>query len=359
VSRAQEQVPTYRYALSVDNSQGFGWCGIGNRLFTFDTRQSQGYTAAMYCFRNRFSLPDRRRISVDAAEWELTSGNSLSVSIKSTTEGEAIKEATELVLRGKGYRSHDDALAEGYRWRDTLQAALALLNIGADFGDRLPTGGGLTPDVLEQAAQAASRPVINEKPGLQVFECDPPPLLIRMSATGVAMANEERTRSVLLAAAQSEIHFSEVERLAYDLFSTSFFQPSPDARLVTLMMALETLLELESRSREAREHVDELIRQTKATDLPLAERQSIIGSLNLLRNESISQAGRRLSERLGGRTYMGMKPRKFFTEAYDMRSKLTHGTVPRPSHTEIGKTAASLEVFVGHLLSSSLLASDA
>jgi hypothetical protein len=55
---------------------------------------------------------------------------------------------------------------------------------------------------------------------------------------------------------------------------------------------------------------------------------------------------------------MGMTPKKFFTECYEMRSRLVHGRLPRPDHMEIGKVAASLELFVGHLLSSSLLASD-
>jgi hypothetical protein len=42
--------------------------------------------------------------------------------------------------------------------------------------------------------------------------------------------------------------------------------------------------------------------------------------------------------------------RQFFNRCYQMRSKLVHGEVPRPTRDEVGVRAASLEVFVGHLL---------
>lgn len=243
----------------------------------------------MYCFWNRFHLPDRVRLGVDAAKWALVDDGDqgISVLIRSAEDGKAIKEASTLILRGKGYEAQDEAWTEGYHWRDTLQAALALLGMGADFGDRRP-GGGFTSHALERAEQRVERPVLNETPGLQVFQCDPLPLLVRAGAVkAVFTPNQERTQNALRAAASSRFRFTDAERLAFDLFSTSFFQPSPDARLLTLMMAVETLLELEPRSQEARAHVDELIRRTEAAHLPDSEKQSVTGSLRWLYDESI------------------------------------------------------------------------
>jgi hypothetical protein len=72
-----------------------------------------------------------------------------------------------------------------------------------------------------------------------------------------------------------------------------------------LMMAVETLIEPARRSDAVRAHVEQLIALTKEADLPNAEKDSVVGSLNWLFDESISQAGRRLAARLGSRNYMG------------------------------------------------------
>lgn len=62
------------------------------------------------------------------------------------------------------------------------------------------------------------------------------------------------------------------ERLAFDLYSGSFFQPSADARLLMLTMAVETLLDFQPRSEAARAHVTALMEATASNpDLSSAE----------------------------------------------------------------------------------------
>jgi hypothetical protein len=146
-----------------------------------------------------------------------------------------------------------------------------------------------------------------------------------------------------------------VERLSFDLYSGSFFQPSADARFLMLMMALETLLDFHPRSPAARAHVQAIIEATNSAELPKSERVSLTGSLSWLLDESIGQAGRRLAKKLEPRRYGGKAPGAFFTECYGMRSALVHGRVPRPTRDEVGMLAAPLEMFVGHLLSGELL----
>ncbi|WP_438294182.1 hypothetical protein [Streptomyces sp. HUAS TT7] len=161
---------------------------------------------------------------------------------------------------------------------------------------------------------------------------------------------------VLTQAAQLHDPLDGPERLAFDLYSASFFQPSADSRLLMLTMAIETLLDLQPRSDAAKAHVTALIEATEANvDLTRSERESLRGSLKWLRDESIGQAGRRLARTLEPRTYLDKSPAAFFTRCYEMRSALTHGYVPRPSHRDVGLLAASLELFVGDLLAGRLL----
>jgi hypothetical protein len=89
-------------------------------------------------------------------------------------------------------------------------------------------------------------------------------------------------------------------------------------------------------------------------DLEGPEAASLRGSLSRLRDESISQAGRRLARELGERQYLGSDPESFFSECYNLRSKLAHGHAPRPERQEVDAHAAELERYVGDLLSRQL-----
>ena len=75
--------------------------------------------------------------------------------------------------------------------------------------------------------------------------------------------------------------------------------------------------------------------------------------------ESVGQAGRWLAHTLGKREYMGKTAPAFFSACYELRSRLVHGHMPRPSRDDVDVTAANLELFVGHLLSGPLVDSVA
>lgn len=141
------------------------------------------------------------------------------------------------------------------------------------------------------------------------------------------------------------------EQLAYDLYAASFSESSPDAKFVTLMMAVETLINPSPRRDEARAHVNALIAATQKSGLRKPEIDSMLGSLRWLRNESITQAGKKLASQLGDRSYMEATAPKFFTKCYSLRSALLHGHEPRPSRDDVGAYAASLSHFVADLLS--------
>ncbi|MGW2938368.1 hypothetical protein ACWDA7_42855 [Streptomyces sp. NPDC001156] len=114
---------------------------------------------------------------------------------------------------------------------------------------------------------------------------------------------------MLTQAAQLHDPLDGPERLAFDLYSGSFFQPSADSRLLMLTMAIETLLDLQPRSDAAKAHVTAMIEATEANaDLTHSERELLRGSLKWLRDESIGQAGRRLARTLEPRTYSGNAP---------------------------------------------------
>ncbi|MGC5165573.1 hypothetical protein [Luteimicrobium sp. DT211] len=143
-------------------------------------------------------------------------------------------------------------------------------------------------------------------------------------------------------------------RLAFAVYSSSFSVTEPDARFLVLMAALEALIEPKQRPSEVVDHVDALIASTKASNLPDAEKASLVRSLNWLRVQSIGQAGRELASTLGEKVYDGRKPAAFFKRCYSTRSDLIHGNIPLPERQDVDRMAAILQRFVGDLLSGAL-----
>jgi hypothetical protein len=242
-----------------------------------------------------------------------------------------------------------------HRWVGSLRSAFACLNIGADFGNRTPTGG-FTEAGLRWLAGRSRRRVLNDVHGVMVFEAEPTPSFASLGPmTAVVGKAGERVVEMVRAAARLDVSMTEQQQLAYDLYSASFSEGSADARFLMLMMAVETLLEPQDRSEAVAAHVDGLISATRSSTLPQQEIDSIVGSLNLLYSESIGRAGRRLAQSLGDRRYDEEPPAEFFRRCYDIRSQLVHGHHPRPPQSEVNRRAANLEVFVSHLLAGDLL----
>ncbi len=306
-----------------------------------------------FCARIRFILGTRLSINEPGNELVLAD-NGEDVRLLPSAPNQRICDARHLALVARGYATEAEAWEAGDRWRSALQKAFARLNIGANFGDRAATGAA-TKHFLEMLKEQHGCPVLNDVHGLMVFECHPWPKFFRTQATGVVGHLGDRVPRMVMEAARLHAASTDVERLAYDLYSASFSEVSADARFVMLMMAVETLIDPAPRESAVVEHVERLIEETSSSGLPRREIESIVGSLKWLRDESIGHAGRRLAQQIQGREYMDKSPARFFTDCYTMRSRLVHGYVPRPSRDEVDRHAAVLEIFVKDLLSIELL----
>jgi hypothetical protein len=322
-----------------------------------------------FCFRIRFSVGERVGLETSADELVLASrgGDGERVILRSCAEGVALRDADWLCVRGQGYETREKGEEAAAEWATRLRLAFSLLRIGADFGRRAPqsfvTEHGLK--WVEESSRRSWRRLrrrrqvrraFNDVHGTMVFECEPTPVFVSIGAKAKIGKPVEKLLVLLEAAADAGVTMSDREVLAFDLYSASFFEGSADARMLTLMMALETLIEQESRSEPVVAHVARLIEATRAADnIPQNEREALIGSLRLLEQESVGRAGRRLARSLGEREYMGESPPTFFTRCYELRSSLVHGHYPRPERDEVDGRAAALEGFVGDLLGAPLL----
>ena len=182
-------------------------------------------------------------------------------------------------------------------------------------------------------------------------------LELRNSANGKRLASADAFLESFRTLADLPIELTIRERIAIELFSTSFFEQASDTRLLVLVMAIEAMLDLKPRSEAAISFVDSLITSTMTESrISKSDRDSMVGTLRWLKKESISGAGRRLShERLGGRKYMDMSASTFFSHCYGLRSRLVHGNEKMPNQVEVGSVAAQLEVFVSDMITATYL----
>lgn len=261
--------------------------------------------------------------------------------------------ASSVLVNGSGFISVEQAEAAGQRWTPLLQRAFARLGIGADLGQRR---------LLDGAAlrRSADGPTISDEipdmqflvdlPGLTVYSSEPRPVFSQVSShSHIAQAGQVLASAIADVEAE-DAAMSELEQTAFELYSSSFSNVSSDARFIVLMMALETLIEPQPREVAVVTHVDSMIELTRHADLPDAQKQSLLGSLEYMRLDSIGQAGRRLAATLGERHYADMPAVRFFTHCYTLRSRLVHGAHPRPSQQEIDDLAPDLQRMAADLL---------
>jgi hypothetical protein len=291
-----------------------------------------------------------RRIDSTESSWTLRDTGELVV-LAPSNEKKTIGESHKFIVTGSGYSSEVLAQDAGARWTAVLQAAFVHVRLGADFEYKKQRLGGLTEVGLRRAAEVSGRPVENQRPGIMTYKTDERPTLASMSASPTLPVPEEWLKDAISVATRTPGEHSDEWELAYDLFSASSFQTSGDGRFMMLMMAIEAVLSPESRSDEARAHIEALVSTTRNSSLPQSDTDSIVGALRSLKIEPVGQAGRRLASLLEGKEYQGESPRKFFTQCYELRSQLVHGQQPRPARQEIDYRAAGLECYVSDLLS--------
>lgn len=313
-----------------------------------------------YSFRIRLTRSPLDTLDVDGNSLDLVSDeNAETVRLCSISEVVSIKNSDTWVLTSCGWSSEADAQQAGRKYFDTLMLSLARIRIGVDFGFR-HLRSIITTEGLRMLEHQTGQRMFAEINGVNIYETNPQPRFASSKASAIRIVPKEKLERVFAYALGRSFALSDRERLALELFNSSFFQKTVDTRFLLLVMAIESLLEPSKRSNTAINHVDSLIASTmKCNTLIESERASMLRVLEWLKRESIGQAGRKLAaSRLGNRTYGNMTPERFFTHCYTLRSKMVHGEMLFPAIKEINSISGTLEVFVSDLLSGSLLTID-
>lgn len=304
-----------------------------------------------YNFRLRFHLCDGDSIRLDSEEKDLfRAPDGSCIRIKTGNQGTPIQTNSRAALVGGPYESKNAAEQAGLRARHALLAWSIRQRFGVDLGDNklrsLFTHAGLS-----QLQAELERPVRNDIHGLDVYEANDSTAFVALNSNiAVGKSGEAFLAEIGTRLSNSSI-LPEKLALSAELYSLSFFEASFRARFLTLVAAVEALLEPAERPGTVQEFISQT--QYEACKLPVdrATKEALRSSLEWLRRESIGQAGRELANTyLGDTLYLGMAARRFFRHCYTLRSEILHTGSPSDVSVDLLSIANVAQQFVGDLL---------
>lgn len=311
-------------------------------------------------FRLRFNFLEGDHIECDAEDLVIIEdvyGHRLR--LKSGVKGVAIKDKSHAALIGGPYQSKEEAFQSANIAKRALLIWAVTQKIGVDLGDS-KFRGGFTIEGLKFIAEKLGKPVRNDLHGIDVYEHHDELTFVLFDIK--ASVGKDRNAFIETIAKRflDPTPLTEKQIVSSELYCSSFFDVSFSSRLITLVSSIEALLELPDRSYEALALVEQLVQIVRDAGLDAETKSSIIGSLQWLRQASIGQAGRALSERLlPNKQYLGQTASHFFNFSYGLRSQIVHRGRPKDLGIDLKEVANTLQVFVGDLLLASFEAKTA
>ncbi len=309
---------------------------------------------SQFNFRVRFNLPNGFRINAEEEKLhlvQLPSGVELILTTGQT--GVPIKECSRAVVTGKGFETAEEAQAVAEKVKRVLLFWSVKYRHGIDLGDgrqrSVATNAGLA--LLEQEHGCPFR---NDIHGIDVFEHQDN---LKFVHVGMQATAQKHPR-YLVETFQEEIHASRSvspkQELACELYVSSWFDVSYRSRFITLVTAVEALIEQNEHPEEVAALLNSTNTNLKSLPLPADVVASISGGLGRLKRQSISQAGRELARALlPNRQFQGKDADKYFSYCYNLRSEILHNGAP-PDGVDMLQVANEAEEFVSALLLASL-----
>lgn len=301
-------------------------------------------------FRFRFQIAHKGIVTGDNKELEFALPNGHLATLHSC-DADKFSDANKFVIVSGGYSSEEDALRYGFRVKDAVLFYGAKFRVGVDVG-KDKASGFLSKYVKDKIFEEHGVKMIDDVHGVTAYSEEHPTSCTSISSVGLINAKGADLFSDEVCMILNEkINIDGQVKLAMELMASSFFESSPHARFLSLILAAESILRPDDRLNEVKDLVDELKERTKKSGIADPEKNSILGSLNWLYKDSISQSLRKMAVRhLPDKNYGGMVSEKFIKKCYEARSKLVHKGAVSSEEYNIGTLAANLELYMKDML---------
>jgi hypothetical protein len=260
-------------------------------------------------------------------------------------------ESTQFVVTSRGYESEEEAIAYAEELKESVLCFGAKYRVGIDAGKDMASGA-ISNVIISDILHKHGVRMVNDVHGISVYDEEYPISCVSVSSPALYNPREMNFFiDELCKLISTPRRVNSKIRLAIELLTSSYFEKSARSRFLTLISAAEALLEPDDRSDNVKLLIDELRNHAKSWNICDTEKSSILGSLNWLYKDSISQALRKMADNhLSEKTYDSMSSREFIKKCYEARSKLVHTGDVDESKYSIGGLAANLEVYLTDML---------
>jgi hypothetical protein len=311
---------------------------------------------ATYVFNLPFYFEPRVRIKSAEPQIELARTKEGQTIWLCSASGKPLRDSREARIVGREYASCGEARQAGGRVRQGifLWALTQGIGVALGFGEGMGRST-LTDAGLEWLARETKCPVRRERPELDVYKYQKGLRLARIGFNATIEKDPLSFAQQVRTFMESSLEMSKKQSLAVELYCASLFDASSRSRFITLITAVEALLEQVRRPSEVQVLVDEMVTKAKSLRIEVSAKPVVISSIERLRNESIGEAGRLLVGRLlGDRQYGGMKAVSFFKVSYKLRSEIVHTGEPAERGVDLLELGAALHELVHDLLMADL-----
>lgn len=303
-----------------------------------------------YKFRFRFNISWQGQLEGDENQVQFTLPNGSPATL-ACCRAERIKDETKFCIHSGGYKSENEALNYGMEVKKAVLCYGAKFGLGVDVGKEkrgFEVSGLLTDKILKEHGVL----MVPDIHGIAVYSEDHPISPVSMSARGTVDAkNADFFQKEVCKILAKNPTLKPKIRLAMEILASSHFETTSRARFLALIQAAETLVKPSERCDRTRQLVDSFIEHTNSSEINEEDKISILGSLNWLRYDSISQCLQKSAiENLQNREYSGMASEVFIKKCYDARSRLLHSGSINESKYDIGALSSSLRIYLRDLL---------
>tara|TARA_R110000787_G_scaffold146062_1_gene259807 strand:- start:14235 stop:15125 length:891 start_codon:yes stop_codon:yes gene_type:complete len=289
-------------------------------------------------------------ITGDDKECEFALPNGCCASMQ-CLDGDSFSLSTRFAVYSGGYSTESEALEYAQKLKDAVLCFGAKFRLGVDVGKN-KASGFLAGHVKEKIFDEQGVRIIEDIHGISAYSEEYPVACFSISAASLVSPRGAKYLMDEVFTILSSEHYLDAQiKLSMELLTSSFFESSPRARFLTLVLSAEAILAPDHRSLKVKKLIDELKSHAKSSDITQQEKDSILGSLNYLYRDSISQSLRKMAAtHLTYNVYDGLASEQFIKKCYDARSKLVHTGSVDASKYNIDTLAANLEVYMKDLL---------
>lgn len=264
-----------------------------------------------------------------------------------------LNESDKIALIGGPFVSEKDAWDRAAVTRRALLLWSIASRVGIDLGNN-QASGGMSDYLIKKLEASTDFPLIRrDVHGIDIFKVSSRGNLFSSgSAFMPAYKHISQLTEVLESSLRVGLRLSEKLQLACEIFSaTSFFDSSDRSRFISMITAIEAMLDLNASSSKIRDLIDDFILTTQSSLDEPNEVKALVSRLSLLKRESIRQAGQKFAQTtLPDQTYKGLLPGVFFKKCYDIRSKIVHNGKTSLSAAEFTSWTDWYSIFMRDLL---------